>query len=272
MEVNWPPILKRLLVIEGGNDDDPQDPGGRTSRGIIQREWNVFRQTHPGRPADVWKAPQADVESIYHDGQYWAGQLCPQIVSGPDDVVLDYGVNSGVGRSGRVLRHLCGLPTNTYKIDDSVIAAVKKRDPKAIIDAMCDERMAFLRSLHTFPRFGAGWTRRVREDRAFAKHLAAGGTPSTAPVPAPVKVPGKGQHSEPKVAKGAVQGGGAAGGGALALAAHWVGAHPIITAAIAVAAVAGIILVVRAISQWHHTRSVTPMPGTPVVPELVQVV
>lgn len=57
--------LRRLLQHEGGNDDDPRDPGGRTSRGIIQREWNVWRETHPGLPADVWQAPQSRAEKYY---------------------------------------------------------------------------------------------------------------------------------------------------------------------------------------------------------------
>ena len=54
----FPACIPLTLAWEGGNDDDPNDPGGRTSRGIIQREWDVWRQTHAGLPSDVWQAPQ----------------------------------------------------------------------------------------------------------------------------------------------------------------------------------------------------------------------
>jgi len=39
---NCPEIYKTVRVFERGNDDDPQDPGGRTSRGIIQREYDKY--------------------------------------------------------------------------------------------------------------------------------------------------------------------------------------------------------------------------------------
>ena len=60
-----------VLRDEGGNDDDPRDPGGRTSRGITEREWDVWRQTHLGLPADVWQAPQDQILAIYHES-YWS--------------------------------------------------------------------------------------------------------------------------------------------------------------------------------------------------------
>ena len=39
----FPTSVALTLVSEGGNDDDPRDPGGRTSRGITQNEWNNWR-------------------------------------------------------------------------------------------------------------------------------------------------------------------------------------------------------------------------------------
>ena len=58
--------LRRVRIHEGGNDDDPRDPGGRTSRGIIQSEWTDCVARHPGQrlPADVWKAPDIAVNDI----------------------------------------------------------------------------------------------------------------------------------------------------------------------------------------------------------------
>jgi len=42
MEANFAKALAWLRTSEGGNDDDPDDSGGRTSRGITQREYNAY--------------------------------------------------------------------------------------------------------------------------------------------------------------------------------------------------------------------------------------
>lgn len=278
MEFNWNPYLMLLLGssstakpssggFEGGNDDDPHDPGGRTSRGILQREWNVFRKTRPGRPADVWQAPQVDVVAIYHDGQYWAGQRCAELPSGVDVNTMDYGVNSGVGRSGRVLRHICGLPTTTYKIDDTVIAAVKKRDATAVTTAICAERLAFLKSLPTYPRYRGGWVARVNKMLAFGKGLI-GRDAIVVQEPPSAPAPGKAVHPEPKVLKNTIgTGTGTAGGGLGYTFFDWISAHPYTSAAVAFGVLLGVYFVIKYINDSHHAKNVTPMPGTTVVPE-----
>jgi lysozyme family protein len=137
--------LRRVLVHEGGNDDDPRDPGGRTSRGIIQREWTDYVAHHPGQklPADVWKAPDSAIADIYRT-QYWDRMRCDDLPAGVDYSVHDYGVNSGIGRRGKVLRRVVGLPDDTSVVTDQVLAYTRVRDPKVLVAAICDERLAFL--------------------------------------------------------------------------------------------------------------------------------
>jgi Glycosyl hydrolase 108/IPT/TIG domain len=103
----FPASVANTLKWEGGNDDDPRDPGGRTSRGIIQREWDVWRQSHPGLPSDVWQAPQEQILAIYRQ-KYWDALSCNQLPAGVDYCVFDYGVNSGIGRAARVLQQVVG--------------------------------------------------------------------------------------------------------------------------------------------------------------------
>ena len=56
------------------------------------------------------------------------------------------------------------------------LAALAGRDVPALVNALCDGRLAFLRALSTWPRFGRGWGRRVEEVRtaALALHAASG--------------------------------------------------------------------------------------------------
>ena len=82
------------------------------------------------------------------------GAQAEALPAGVDYSVFDYGVNSGIGRSGKVLRRVVGLPDNTHVVTDEVLRAVAKRDPKALVIAINDERLAFLKRLKTWPVFG----------------------------------------------------------------------------------------------------------------------
>ena len=60
-----------------------------------------------------------------------------------------------------------------------------------LIDAICDERLAFLQGLRTWSVFGNGWGRRVREVRAAALAWPPQGPPAQAAIaPAPKAEPG----------------------------------------------------------------------------------
>lgn len=179
---NWPRVLANVLISEGGNDDDPRDPGGRTSRGIIQREWNAWRQTHPGLPADVWKAPQSQVEAIYR-AKYWDVMRGDELPAGVDYSVADYSINSGIGRGGKVLRCAvqidmpivdCVRVSRTWEITPDILDAVKRLDAKTLIRTINDERIGFLRRLPTYKHFGGGWSRRVASVRSISLSMANG--------------------------------------------------------------------------------------------------
>ena len=258
--------LRRLLIHEGGNDDDPRDPGGRTSRGIIQREWTAYVAHHPGRklPADVWKAPDAAVADIYRT-QYWDKMRCDELPAGVDDTVYDYCVNSGVGRAGKVLRRVVGLPDNSSVVTDGVLSAVARRDAKAIIVAINDERLRFLKSLKTWPVFGAGWSRRVAEVKAFSLRLAdhpiVAQSPASRPIPTE-SAPAKGIVPPPKAIKDMITKGVPAGGAAGGLGFwDWVSAHPYETAGIAILGAGAIGGSIYALNRWHQAQQEAPTPG-----------
>ena len=128
-----------------------------------------------------------------------------------------YGVNSGVARAPKVLHRLLGMGEGT-RITDATIAAVRRHDPAALVKRLCDERLAFLKSLKTWPVFGKGWGRRVTEVRAAALAMAKA---DKAPVsmPAATTAPARAAASKTTTATIAVA------GGAAAAAAHQMGAQ-----------------------------------------------
>jgi lysozyme family protein len=158
--------LARLLAHEGGYTNHPSDPGGPTNFGITIFDYRKYVKSN-ATAADV-KAMKLDEAKAIYRAKYWDAQRCDELPAGVDYAVFDYGVNSGIGRSGKVLRRVLKLPDNTSVVNDAVIATACAADGKTLIAAICDERLRFLQSLKTWPVFGAGWGRRVAEVRAAA--------------------------------------------------------------------------------------------------------
>lgn len=240
--------LRRLLLHEGGYTNHPSDPGGPTNFGITLVDYRKYAKPN-ATAADVRAMKIADAKNIYR-AKYWDAQRCDDLPAGVDYAVFDYGVNSGIGRSGKVLRRVLRLPDNTSVVNDAVIAAARVADAKTLVTAMCDERLRFLQSLKTWAIFGKGWGRRVAEVRAAAMATAAGVPAQTSLPQAPAQA-----RAVVPVAKAAQQGSAgaiAAAGAGAAQQAHEAGARPAVVAAIVVVAAA---FAIAGWVYWHrHQR------------------
>jgi|SRR5215471_1665598 len=147
---------------EGRNDDDPADPGGRTSRGITQREYNAWCLSCGTPQGDVWAATEAAIKSIY-EGSYWQ-PWCGKLPAGVDYVFFDECVNAGAGEAAKVLQRALGVAADGH-IGVVTMAAVAAAKPADLIARMSDERMRVYRAIvATHPalqKFMRGWTNRV---------------------------------------------------------------------------------------------------------------
>lgn len=161
---NWKASLAAVLKVEGGNDDDPADHGGRTSRGITQREYDAWRRLQNMPTLDVWKAPQSDIESIYHD-EYW-NPNCDLLPIGADFLLFNMAVNAGPNRGAIILQRALGV-TADGRIGPMTREAIAKADARKLIEDYSNQSRAFYLSLHQ-PKFTKGWLNRV----AFVKTTA----------------------------------------------------------------------------------------------------
>ena len=220
--VTYDAALTRLLQHEGGYTNHPDDPGGPTNFGITIADYRRYAKADA--TADDVRAMRVDEAKAIYRKRYWDAQRCDELPAGVDYAVFDYGVNSGIGRSGKVLRRVLHLPDDSSAVGDDVIAAARAADPRALVAAVCDERLRFLQSLKTWSVFGKGWGRRVDEVRAVALQMAA-------PQPTKPMTPAK-------------AGGAAAAAGASAVAAHQAGLPiGLVLALAAVAALAALLLI-----------------------------
>ena len=172
MKSNFNDCLNRLLKDEGGYNNNPQDPGGPTNFGITLGDYRKYIKAD-GTAFDVKNMTVAQASVIYKE-RYWDALGCDNLPSGVDYTCFDYGVNSGIGRPQRDLTKFKNL-TGTK-----------------LINAINDERMAFLQALNTYPVFGKGWSARVARVRAHSIDLATN----------------KNVTAGPAVATGVVAGGG----------------------------------------------------------------
>lgn len=171
--------LKRVLVHEGGYAEHPADPGGATMQGITQRVYDGWRRRHgqPVRP--VRRIAPQEVAAIYRR-QYWDAVRADDLPAGLDYALFDAAVNSGPAQAAKWLQRTLGVAPDG-QVGEATLAALDGRAVAALVDALCDRRLAMLRGLRTFPTFGAGWTRRVAEVRAAAKAWAGAPLAGAAP-------------------------------------------------------------------------------------------
>ncbi len=162
--------LARLLAHEGGYTNHPADPGGPTNFGITIHDYRRYVKSGASA-ADVKAMTVEEAKSIYRT-KYWDAQRCDELPAGVDYTVFDYGVNSGIGRSKKVLQRVVGVKADGV-LGPETMRAVEAREPRAIIVGICDERLRFLKRLRTWPVFGKGWGRRVAQVKTVALAMAA---------------------------------------------------------------------------------------------------
>jgi len=172
MQDNFNASLAAVLKWEGGNDDDPVDRGGRTSRGITQREYDAWRDEKGLPRLDVWQAPQSDIERIYHD-EYWE-PLCDSLPVGIDYLYFDMAVNAGPYRATVLLQRALGVGDDG-RIGPITRAAIKGANPTVLISDFTTAKENFYASIvraHPEQRkFYRGWINRVQDAEKIASNM-----------------------------------------------------------------------------------------------------
>jgi len=162
--------LKFVLRWEGGFVDHPDDPGGRTNRGVTQKVYDGWR-TRQGQPTrDVKGIEDSEVNAIY-SSDYWTPPRCDLLETPLDLVQFDTSVNMGVGRAVRFLQACvgCGVDGN---FGPGTERAVAQCDQGSAVATYCNQREAFYRNLvDKNPKlavFLKGWLNRLNALRTAA--------------------------------------------------------------------------------------------------------
>ncbi len=167
--------LACTLHYEGGWSNDPHDPGGATMKGIIQKEYDKFRDMHKLPRQSVRNISDDELQVIYK-ANYWLLVRGDELPRGVDLAFFDFAVLAGVGQAVKSMQRVLHLAVDGH-LGMQTMAAIHEAAPAQLIKDYVAERRRFLRSLSTFWRFGKGWLARCDELEGTALSMAAGARP-----------------------------------------------------------------------------------------------
>lgn len=169
MKGNWPEAFALTLKHEGGYVNHPQDPGGRTNLGVTQRAW----ESYLGKAVTEaeMRALTPKVVMPFYKKMYWDRIRGDDLPSGVDFAAYDFAVNSGVNKASKVLQEIAGAIPDGI-IGPKSLEAIKAVPPDEMVNAICMERLEFLKRLGTWPVFGKGWSNRVVQVEKQATNMA----------------------------------------------------------------------------------------------------
>jgi lysozyme family protein len=155
--------LRFVLRWEGGFVDHPNDPGGRTNKGVTQKVYDGWRARQGLAQRDVKLIDEAEAHTIYAT-HYWVPPRCDRLDTPLDLVQFDTAVNMGVGRAVRFLQAAvgCGVDGDFGPGTERAVAGC---DAGTVVADYCKRRERFYVSLaQNNPRlavFLKGWMNRL---------------------------------------------------------------------------------------------------------------
>lgn len=163
--MNFTEALEHVLKHEGGFVNHPKDPGGMTNLGVTKKVWDEWIGRESSED-EMRNLKPEDVANLYKK-MYWDRVKGDDLPSGVNYCVFDASVNSGTGRAAKWLQEAVGAVPDGA-IGAKTLAKVAAHDADSLVNAYCDVRLNFLKSLKTFDTFGKGWSRRVEGVRQTA--------------------------------------------------------------------------------------------------------
>lgn len=258
---NFSACLDITLGHEGGYSGNRADAGNWTGGkvGVGELRGTKYGISAAAYPAlDIPNLTQADAARIYA-ADYWCPVQGDALPAGVDLAVFDFGVNSGLSRAVKALQSSVGAKVDGQLGPLTALAVQRATATKAatiaIVGAICDRRLAFLRGLKTWGTFGAGWAKRVGDVRARGQAMAgASSAEIAASIARNLKTAAtRDQQSAAAGAGGGVSGAGAAGKAAAAVSAADATQTTAIdwSAVAALGVVAAILITIAILVRWR---------------------
>lgn len=142
--------LIRILGHEGGEVNDPADPGGHTKWGISQRSYPDL---------DIGSLTVEEAAAIYLR-DYAVPLMLWRFEDGVAFQLFDFAVNSGPLTAIKQLQQAIGVDDDGV-IGQDTLDAIAARSESDLVMMVIAERLDYMASLRTWPDHGKGWVRRM---------------------------------------------------------------------------------------------------------------
>ena len=155
--------VKIILEHEGGDVNDPNDPGGET-------DMEISRRHHP----EAWKKgrpTKAMAEAIYKKDYYDNKRLnCSSLDSGVALCIFDCSVNQGVRTAALILQDALGVKQDTW-IGKQTAAAANKNTKRTIERFTAKRFIKYSNRGKLWAIYAEGWMVRVLKTQEIANDL-----------------------------------------------------------------------------------------------------
>jgi len=148
--MNFDDAIGRVLGIEGGYSNNPNDPGGET-------QWGISKRSYPN--VDIKGLTRAAAIAIYRR-DFWSQINADELFDGVAYQALDFAINSGVTTAIRYLQRALGVADDGHWGPVSAAAAKAMSETDQIM-RLNAERLDFMTRLNNWPDASRGWSRRI---------------------------------------------------------------------------------------------------------------
>jgi lysozyme family protein len=143
-------VFDRVVGIESGYVNNPNDPGGET-------KWGISKHTYP--QLNIKDLTRDEAKEIYHR-DFWEKLEMESLPPGIVYQLFDFALNSGIHTAIRYFQRALGVADDGYFGPISRIAA-KNTSECDMIMQLNAERLDFMTRLNNWPNASRGWARRI---------------------------------------------------------------------------------------------------------------
>lgn len=139
---NFRVSIPLVLDHEGGFNNDPDDVGGATNKGITLKTYRQY--IDPKGTVQSLKNMTTEQAVDVYKQQYWDKCRCDMLPLGVDHAVFDFAVNSGPIRAKTFLQSVVATPVDG-KIGPATLNAVNAMSSVHVINGLCAERIEYIK-------------------------------------------------------------------------------------------------------------------------------
>ncbi|WP_417656172.1 glycoside hydrolase family 108 protein [Pseudidiomarina aestuarii] len=158
--------MQFVAFWEGGEVNDPNDPGGHTNYGVTQKTLDIARPkfSAAGLPASVSDLTESHCHFIYYN-LYWEPLRCSSFPCELALLIFDAAVNQGQSDAAKFLQRVVGAHVDGIlgsKTVATTVQVMSTRGLRYILQQYSAERAYdYALNSNIIERFGRGWYRRL---------------------------------------------------------------------------------------------------------------